>query len=224
MNITTPMVYSPLRFREKRMKNLIIKPKYSFKSLWDVLLLSLVLIFSIIFSVIRLGFSLETLSVLIALIMFCFWWTHSLIRYFIFTPSSFTMVRYIMPPKTIDYAEITDVGNTKIKTKIGNIYLAGITNVGEIIDRFNDLIDQDKINQNQLEKKVRIEDVTLRKSTLPALIISLPFWGILFYFWPFHKMWFSPLGLGLAYGLILFFFGSIVQRIVEKKLTNDQVG
>ena len=206
------------------MKNLIIKPKYSFKSLWDVILLSLVLIFSFIFSVMRLGFSLETLSLLIALIGFCFWWMHSLIRNFIFTSSSFTMVRYIMPPKTIDYAEITDVGNTKIKTKIGSIYFSGITNIGEIIDGFNDLINQGKINRNQLEKKVRIEEITLRKSTLPALIISLPFWGILFYFWPFHGMWFSPLGLGLACGLILLFFGSLVQRIVEKKLTNDQAG
>jgi hypothetical protein len=179
--------------------------------------------FSFIFSVMRLGFNLETLSLLIALIGFCFWWTRYLIRHFIFTPSSFTLVRYIMPPKTINYAEITDIGNTKIKTKIGNINLTGITNVGEIIDDFNDLINQGKINRNQLEKKVRIEEITWHKSILPALIISLPFWGMLFYFWPFHKMWFSPLGLGLACGLILFFFGSIVQWIVKKKLINGQV-
>ena len=206
------------------MKATTIKPKYSFKSLWDVILLSLGLIVVIILAAVRVGFGLETLSLLIMLVGFCFWWTHYLIRHFIFTPSSFTVVRYIMPPKTIKYAEITDVGNSNIKTKIGNVNLAGMTNDDEIINKFNDLINQGKINQNQLEKKVRAEETIWRKSMLPSLIISLPFWLILFRYWPFHKMWFSPLGFGLVCGLILFFVVSIVQWVVKKKLTNDKAG
>ena len=206
------------------MKDTTIKPKYSFKSLWDVILISLGLIFSIVFIAKRLGFGLEVLSFLLAFILFCFWWIHFLIRKIVFAHSSFTVVLYIMPPKTIKYAEIKDIGNTKIETKIGNISLAGMTNPDEIINKFNDLINQGKVSRNQLEKKVRIEEMVWRKSMLPSLIISLPFWVIMFYYWPFHKMWFSPLSFGLACGLVLFLVSSIVQWVVKKKQTNVKAG
>jgi lipopolysaccharide export LptBFGC system permease protein LptF len=128
-----------------------------------------------------------------------------------------------MPPKTINYAEIIDVGNSKIKTKNGNIYLAGMTNADEVINKFNELINQGKINRNQLEKKVNAEEIIWRKSILPSFMISLPFWGILLYFWPFNKMWFA-LGFGLVCGLIFFFVSTIVQWVVKKRLTNDKAG
>jgi hypothetical protein len=206
------------------MKNSTIKSEYSFKSLWDVILLSLGLIFSIIFSAVRLGFGPETLSAFVWLIGFCFWWTHSLVSYFIFTPSSFTVVRYIMPAMNINYADVIDIGVSKIKTKFGDVSLAGIANVDEIICKFHDLIDQGKVNPNQLENKILPKERIWRKSILPSLIISLPFWVLLFYSWPFYKMWFTPLGLGLAAGLILFFVGSLVQWVVKKKLTKDKAG
>jgi heme/copper-type cytochrome/quinol oxidase subunit 4 len=210
--------------QEKHMKDTTTKPKYTFKSLVDVLVLSLGLTVVTIMTVVRSGFNLQALSLLIMLIGFCFWWTHSLVRYFIFASSSFTVVRYIMPAITINYADVIDIGVTKIKTRVGNISLAGMSNNDVVINKFNDLINQGKINRNHLEKKIRTEETIWRKSLLPSLIISLPFGAMLFYYWPFDNKWFSPVGLGLACGLILYLVSFVVQRVVKKRLTNKKAG
>ena len=206
------------------MKNSIIKPKYSFTSLMDVILLSLGMIAVNILTAAQSGFTLETLSLFITLLGFCFWWTHSLVRDFIFTPSSFTVMRYIMPAITVNYADVTDVGVSKIKTKNGNISLAGMLNANKIIDKFNDLISQGKISRSHLEKKIKIEETVQRKSLFPSLIISLPFWATLFYYWPFDNKGFSTVSLGLAGGLILYLVQFAVQRVVKMRLANKKAG
>jgi len=199
--------------------NSTIKSRYSFKTLWDVIILSLGLLFSGILSAVQLGFGLETISEFVFLIVFCFWWMHSLVRYFVFSTSSFTIVRYIMPAININYADVTDIGISKIKTKNGVISLAGIANVDEIFQKLHDLIDQGTFNPNHLENKLTTKDVIWHKSILPSLIISLPLWILLFYFWPFYKAWFTPLVLSLAGGLVLYLVTSLVQWVIRKRLT-----
>ncbi|PKN94633.1 MAG: hypothetical protein CVU44_05985 [Chloroflexi bacterium HGW-Chloroflexi-6] len=206
------------------MQKSMIRSKYSFKGLWDVILISLGLLYGVISYTRRFGFGVETLSIFIMFIGFCLWWTHHLVHHFIFTSSSFTVVRYIMPLKTIKYADVIDIGTFKIKTRVGNIQFAGTDNKDEIIKKFNELINQGKINRDELENKIITDEMVWRKSMLPSLIVALPFFVTIVYFWPFHKMWFSPPVIGLIGGLLLFVIISIVQWIVKKRLINNKTG
>jgi hypothetical protein len=204
------------------MKALRIRPKYSFKTLSDVILLSLGMLIAIIFNTMRFCINLEVLSMLILLIGFCIWWTHSLIRCVIFDSSTFIVERYILPPMIINYADVVDIGVSKIKTKLGEVSLAGMVNADEITYKFNDLIHQGKINPEQLENKMLTKEIVWRKSIFPTLIISLPLLVMLFYLWPFDNMWFNSLGIGIGSGLILFFVASVVQWVVKKNLIKDK--
>jgi hypothetical protein len=188
-----------------------------------VLLLSLGLTIVIIISVVRSGVGLAALSLLVTLIGFYFWWAHFLIRKFVFKQSSFMIVRYILPPKTINYSDVEDIGSVKIKTKKGNLHLAGMINSDELINKFNDLISQGKIHQHNLEHKLRAEETVWRKAMLPSLGISLPLCALAFYFWPFDRMWFSAVGFGIVCGLITALVISIIQWMIRKKQTRVSV-
>jgi len=199
------------------MKSSHFWPRYSIRSLWDVILLSLGLTIVIIITMVRTGIGLEALSLLVTLIGFYFWWTHFLIRKFVFHQSSFTIMRFILPPKTINYSDVEDIGSVKIKTKKGNLQLAGMINSDELINKFNELISQGKIHQNNLEHKLRAKETIWRKAMFPSLGISLPLWALAFYFWPFDRMWFSAVGFGIVCGLITAFVISIIQWMIRKK-------
>lgn len=193
------------------------RPKYTFKSLLDVLLISFGLLFASLFSFWRLGLDLSTLSAVFFLFCFCFWWMHDLVRYIVFTASALHITWYFLPPKTINYIDIIDVGFSKIRTKTGYIKLAGMSNAMELLNQVSDLIKQGVLDQNQIEMKLMLEEAIDQKSTLPALIISFPLWGMLFYFWPYHHNWFSSIGIGVSCGIIFFIVISIVRQIVKMR-------
>lgn len=199
-------------------------PKYTFKSLYDVLLISLGLLFAALFSFWKLGLDLATLSAVFFLFCFCFWWMHDLVRNISFTSSALRITWYFLPSKTINYAEVIDVGFSKIKTKRGSIKLAGMSNAIELLNQVSDLIKQGSIDQNRIEKRLVVEEAIDQKSTLPSLIISFPLWGLLFYFWPYHHYWFSSIGIGVSCGIIFFIVISAVKQVVKMRLQNDKTG
>jgi hypothetical protein len=193
------------------------RPKYTFKSLSDVLLISFGLLFASLFSFWRLGLDFATLSAVFFLFCFCFWWMHNLVRHIVFTASALHITWYFLPPKTINYIDIIDVGFSKIRTKRGYIKLAGMSNAMELLNQVSDLIKQGVLDQNQIEMKLMLEEAIDQKSTLPALIISFPLWGMLFYFWPYHHYWFSPIGTAVSCGIIFFIVISIVRQVVKMR-------
>ena len=86
-----------------------------------------------------------------------------------------------MPTITIDYAEVTDIGFSKIKTKQGEISLAGMGNAQELLRRFADLMEQGKIEKERLEMEIVVEDEVWKKSIVLTAILSTPFCVLLFY-------------------------------------------
>ncbi len=200
------------------MQDNVFLPKYTYKGLFDVLLISLGLLAVSISAIWKQGFGLENFIYLIAFALFCFWWIRNLIRQVVFNNSAFSVSRFLLPTITIDYVEITDIGFSKIKTKKGEISLAGMNNAQELLRRFVRLIEQGKIEKTQLEMKVAVQDKVWKKSIGLTAILSFPFCVLLFYVWPFNNYWFSALGIGISCGLIIYIVGFIVQRIQRKKL------
>lgn len=63
------------------------------------------------------------------------------IRQIKFLDKSFTIVRFILPPKTIEYASVIEVGHGGIKVRDwGKIYLYGMQNSDELLRRMNDFV------------------------------------------------------------------------------------
>jgi hypothetical protein len=205
------------------MQDFVFKPRYTFKGLADVILISLGLLFVSVFSWLILGFSLQTSFAFLFMLFFCFWWMHNHIRYIAFYESRFTVAKYIWVSKTISYIDITDIGNGTIKTKRGNINIAGMSNTMELLFQFKKLMELGKIDFDQLEKKIFIEEIIVQKSILPSIIASLPFWALLFYYWPYFRYWFSSLGLVFLSTLIFFIVASIARRIIKRLMENGKL-
>ncbi len=109
------------------------------------------------------------------------------IRRIRFEGQSFTVEKYILPSKTIDYSEVTDIGNTLIKTRQGNIPTQAMANSQELIDLLKKLISEGKINNYQIENKLVRQEALSRKAVLPAGIISVILWITTFFFFPYEK-------------------------------------
>ena len=202
----------------------VFLPKYTYKGLFDVLLISLGLFVVSIFAIWREGFGLENFTVLAAFAFFCFWWMRNLIRRIVFNNSTFSVSRFLLPTITIDYAEVTDIGFSKIKTKQGEISLAGMGNAQELLRRFADLMAQGKIEKERLEMEIVVEDEVWKKSIVLTAILSTPFCVLLFYKWSFYNYWFSSLGIGISCGLIIYIVGLIVQKIQRKRIEKEKTG
>jgi hypothetical protein len=101
------------------MQDSVFLPKYTYKGLWDVLLISLGGLSVLIFAIWKHGFGLENIISLVALALFCFWWMRHLVRRIVFTNSAFSVTRYLLPTKTIDYVEVTDISFSTIRTQKG---------------------------------------------------------------------------------------------------------
>jgi hypothetical protein len=200
------------------MQNNVFFPKYTYKGLLDVLLISLGGLSVLTFAIWRQGFNIENFILLLAFIFFCFWWMHNIVRRIVFNNSTFSVTRFLLPTKTIDYVEITDIGFSKIKTKKGEISLAGMSNAQELLRRFMGLIEQGIIEKEQLEMEVVVEDEIWKKSIGLTAILSFPLCVLLFYVWPFYDYWFSALGVGISCGLIIYIVSFIIQRIQRKRL------
>jgi len=197
------------------------RPSYSFRGLWDVLLISLGLLIVALFEFWKLGLELGTFSTIIGFLLFCYWWMHNLIRRIVFSHSSFTVTGFFIPQQTIAYLEIIDLSYSTIKTKRGNISLAGMENSRELRRLLADLLAEGKIDPEELKWELIDKETRFRKASLPSLIISLPLWALLFYFWPYHHYWFSPWSLGASSALIFYVVNSIVQLISRKRLDEN---
>lgn len=200
------------------MKDDVFLPKYTYKGLFDVLLISLSLLIVSISAIWREGFGLENSSLVVAFAFFCFWWMRNLVRRIVFDKSTFSVSRFLLPTMTIYYVEITDIGFSKIKTKQGEINLTGMENNQELFRRFMGLIKQGKIKKEQLKMEIVVEDKIWKKSIGLTAILSFPLCALLFYVWPFDEYWFSALGVGISCGLIIYVVGFIVQRTQKNKL------
>ena len=203
------------------MQDTEFRPSYSFRSLWDVLLISLGLLIGDLFLFWKLGLGLATSSNIIFSVLFCYWWMHSLIRRIVFSHSTFTVTSFLRPQKTIAYLEIIDISYSTIKTKRGNISLSGMENSRELRRLLADLLAEGKIDPEELKWELIDKEARYKKASLPSLIISLPLLALLFYFWPYHHYWFSPWSLGASSGLIFYVVNSIVQLISRKRLDEN---
>lgn len=151
-----------------------------------------------------------TIFGLIVLVPFVVWVLHLLIRRIVFSQSTFYIEKYTWPSKRIKYSDVIDLGNTRIKTRNGDVILAGMSNAPELIEQFRELIEQGKINKGQIENKLVQEEATFRKSIIPALFVSFILWALVLYFWPYHHLIFNDGGIwqflfGVLFLLVVIF-------------------
>jgi hypothetical protein len=154
------------------MKKSIFRPRYSFKNFLDVITLGLLLFFTLAFSYLKKGLTPTNIFGWIFLGFFVVFILHFLIRRIVFSESTFYIERYFWSSKKIGYTDVIDLGNTKIKTRRGEISFAGMSNAPELLAQFTRLIEQGKIEQNQIENKVVVQETIFRKSIIPALVVT----------------------------------------------------
>jgi hypothetical protein len=198
------------------MKDTIFLPKYSFKKFLDVIIIILLLIFSLVFSYLKIGFRSAHIFGWIYLVFFLGWISHFLIRRIVFSRSTFYVEKFVWPAKTFEYTDVIDLGKTKIKTRRGEISFAGMGNAPELLSRFTELIEQGKINKRQIENKVVIQEIIFRKSIIPSIVVSSILWGVTLYFWPYYHYRFGILGICFSLFVIFVLVMFIFQWIIKK--------
>ncbi len=112
-----------------------------------------------------------------------------------FESHSFTIEKYTLPPKTIDYSEIIDIGNTVIRTKQGSIAIRGMENREELTGLLKKLMSEGKISAYQIENKLVGQEELNRKAVLPSGIIAGILWFASLLFFPYEKSLFRDLSI-----------------------------
>jgi len=117
----------------------------------------------------------------------------------IFSEYTFTIEKILYPAKTYLYTDVVDVGKTVIMARKGNFPLTIMGIHGELYGIFISLIKKGKINQEQLENKIRINESAKAFSMLPAMIISFILWWITANYVPFENTLLSKLRFLILY-------------------------
>jgi hypothetical protein len=199
------------------MKKIIFRPRYSFKNFLDVITLGLLLFFMLVFTYLKKGLTPTSIFGWIFLGFFVVFVLHFLIRRIVFSQSTFYVERYFWPSKTFEYTDVIDLGKTKIKTRRGEIYFAGMSNVPELIAQFTKLIEQGKIKQEQIANKVVVQETIFRKSIIPAFVVTFILWILVIFLWPYHGSRFGSLGLGFSLFAIFLIVMLTTQWIIKKR-------
>ena len=139
------------------------------------------------------------------------------IRRIIFENQSFTIEKYLLPAKTIDYSDVVDIGNTIIKTRYGNISTQAMENSEELNNLMKKLVSEGRINSYQIENKLVGQEVLSRKAVMPASIISVIIWIASLFFFPYEKSMFRDLSFLLVWIPIYF----LVYRFMKNKADNQ---
>jgi hypothetical protein len=113
----------------------------------------------------------------------------------IFSENSFTLEKLGWPSKTIDYADVVDIGATMLKTRKGNVSFQAMTNSDELREILDGLVKKGMINRYQIEGKALAAEVMSRKAIVPAAIIAFILWGIALVIWPYEDSFFRDLSL-----------------------------
>ena len=139
-----------------------------------------------------------------------------LIKRIRFESHSFTIEKYSLPPKTIDYSNVIDIGETGVKTKQGSIVISGMENSEELTSLLKKLISEGKINSHQIENKLVGQEVLSRKAVMPASIISIIIWIVSLFFFPYEKSMFRDLSFLLIWTPIYL----LIYRLMKNKADN----
>jgi hypothetical protein len=169
------------------MKDIVFKPKYPLR-----LMLGMAFIFPLEAFMIWSLFSKQDISfnsisgpiffgVLIFLMPVVF------IRRIVFGGQSFTIEKYLLPAKTIDYSDVVDIGNTIITTRQGNIPMQAMENSQALKDLLMKLLSDGKINRYQIENRLVGQENISRKAVITASIIATIIWIASFFIFPYEK-------------------------------------
>ncbi len=116
-----------------------------------------------------------------------------IIKRIVFSAKAFTVEKFLLPSKTIEYTEVVDIGITVIKTKNGNLAILPMLNSVELRNILSGLIEQGKINSYQIENKLVSQEVNSRKATILSGIISIVLWVVPSVIWPYKDSLFRDL-------------------------------
>jgi hypothetical protein len=199
------------------MQDTIFKPKYSsrlylgFVFLIPLEAFALWSIFSISAKSAEMIFWAGFFGLMILLMPFVF------IKQITFKGHSFSIEKYVLPPKTIDYSDVIDIGNTAIKTKHGSIAIRSMKNSEELTDLLKKLIVEGKISTYQIENKLVVQENLSRKAILPSGIIASVLWFAFLFFFPYEKSLFRDLSI------LLFWIPTyiLVYRFMKSKAENQ---
>ena len=92
--------------------------------------------------------------------------------------------RFILPPREIDYSDITDIGITGVKTRHGNISLYEMTNANEFKDLLVTALAHAEISDGQLEGKLAQQEVNAAKDSVYAGFLSFALFILLVWLKP----------------------------------------
>ena len=139
------------------------------------------------------------------------------IKRMVFRTNNFSIEKFILPTKTIEYSDVTDVGAMVLKTRKGGLSLRTMTNSDELSKILAELIKQGKINRLQLENKVDSRSIIVRKALIPAWVISFIIWGITFFMFPYKDSFFRDLSIiGIFFPVYV-----VVYQVLKNRADNQ---
>ncbi len=178
------------------MQEKIFQPKYSailYFGLFSLVLLELIMLWQFISGKNSSSTSIffaVFLGLIDAIIPFV------IIKRIVFSANAFTVEKFLLPTKTIEYTDVVDIGTTIIKTKNGNLAIyRSLLNSNELRNILTGLIEQGKISSTQIENKVKSQEIRSGTAYFFAMIISLVLWGVTFIIWPYKDLLFRDLSL-----------------------------
>lgn len=125
--------------------------------------------------------------------------------------------RFLLPPQTIPYKNVKDVGLLVVKVEGGlNIPLSGVKNAGEFLDKLAHALAQRNLIE-QLEGKLAAREFRTWQSTSYAAVVTPLLFLLVWFFGP---SWFRSAG---EFTLVLIYIGLFVLvQVVADRVTRSE--
>lgn len=151
------------------MKQINFKPDYGYRRIGAVFLF-LIGFFMLCFGLTVTGATFSTWGFGLFLILLCLVSFFAYPKEIVFTQSRIIVKRFLLPKQIFEYQEFTDIGGMMVKFGTRTIPLLHMRNQDEIIEIFQKLFDEQKIQPSQIEGKLIVEDALTQKALKIAIV------------------------------------------------------
>jgi hypothetical protein len=120
---------------------------------------------------------------------------YALIKRIVFGANAYSVERFLLPTRTIEYADVLDISSAIIKTRRGSLAFRSMANSDELQGILTGLIEQGKIGRHPIENKLIAEESIGQRALLPAGILSFALWALTLLVWPAEDLFLRKLSI-----------------------------
>jgi hypothetical protein len=167
------------------MEEKVFIPKYPFGFFIPFFMMLPFLLFVVVQSILERDYSFTSIFALLMSIFIIWFLLFGVIAAISFSNKDFTIERYLLPDKTIDYSDILFINVDLIKTRRGILFIRFMKNSEELARIFRKCMKKGELRSDSSKDEI-VEGKKVKPfAVILPLIISAGLLGLIFLIWPY---------------------------------------